>query len=1093
MSVDPFEAVLENVRKYKRKRQLNLLLKGIIITIGLIVMAYMVFNVLEYFLFLSGLIRAFLFFSFAFVALASFIFFIVKPFFYFVRSDKVLTDEEAAKHIGCHFYHINDKLLNTLQLYSQDDSNELTKAAISQKSQEFLITHFDQAVNLQENKRYFKLVSVPLILFVVILFVVPRLFTEGTHRIIHYATYYEPPAPFQFNVDYIPFYIFKGEDVSIPFTISGSILPKQVYIFYDQRQHQLKKNFLTYTFKNVQKDIVFYLQGDKVKSKWYTIKVVEKPELKDITIALVFPNYLNRKNDTIKNSGNIVVPEGTIANWILETDKTDSVYFNFASNRYVYAKKIENRAIYTKQINISEMYTIHCLNKFGKNKDTIQFSINAIKDAYPEIQLDQLKDSVSYKMIAFRGELNDDYGLTQLKLYYRFRKQNESSNYFSFITIPIQKNKQHQSLLYVWTLPNSKDSEEKMLEYFWKVWDNDAPHGYKSTMSSTYVYEKPSLEQLEKNTELASAQTTEQLQESIQENTSLQQDIEKIRQKLKTTAELDWEDKKQIQSLLKKKEKLEEELENLKKQYDLLNKKADTQSNLDEKIRKRIAELQKLLQETTDHETERLYKELEKLLSNNQLDKMRDVLKKTAQKEHELENELERALNFFKQIQFDQQVNKQIDDLKKNAELQKQLSDKAIQNNTQKDSLLVQQQKLSKQFEEIKNKIDNLEKMSNELGIPMDTSRIAQQEQAISEEQARSVDALKKNAKKTAGDAQKKASQAMQNLAAQLDAMNKENQSEQIEENILNLENLLDNLLKLSFQQEKNMKSLRTTMSNQSAFLDIVKEQSFIQEQTWIVKDSLLQLSKRILPIQSFTLREVDNLTNYLAETMDQLKKKRIDQALSQQQFSMMTMNNLALLLSDILDQLQQEMANAQGVGNKSKAQQPSMSSITEWQKKLNEKIHQLKKNMEKGQPISKDLAKLAAEQELIRNALRDLARERSKNGENKIKENLDSIIKEMEKTEKEIVNKEIKKETIFRQNEIVTRLLEAEKAMKEKDTEQTRQSQAALQHNKQVPKEFLDFFKAKEKQRELLKTVPLYLNLFYKEQVNQYFNRLKN
>jgi hypothetical protein len=144
MSVDPFEAVLENVRKYKRKRQLNLLLKGIIITIGLIVMAYMVFNVLEYFLFLSGLIRAFLFFSFAFVALASFIFFIVKPFFYFVRSDKVLTDEEAAKHIGRHFDHINDKLLNTLQLYSQDDSNELTKAAISQKSEEFLITHFEK-------------------------------------------------------------------------------------------------------------------------------------------------------------------------------------------------------------------------------------------------------------------------------------------------------------------------------------------------------------------------------------------------------------------------------------------------------------------------------------------------------------------------------------------------------------------------------------------------------------------------------------------------------------------------------------------------------------------------------------------------------------------------------------------------------------------------------------------------------------------------------------------------------------------------------------------------------------------------------------
>jgi hypothetical protein len=96
-----------------------------------------------------------------------------------------------------------------------------------------------------------------------------------------------------------------------------------------------------------------------------------------------------------------------------------------------------------------------------------------------------------------------------------------------------------------------------------------------------------------------------------------------------------------------------------------------------------------------------------------------------------------------------------------------------------------------------------------------------------------------------------------------------------------------------------------------------------------------------------------------------------------------------------------------------------------------------------------------------------------------------------MEQTERDLVNKRITNETMRRQQEILTRLLESEKAEREREQDEQRKSNEAKSEIRSNPEQFLEYKRLKEKEMELLITVPPSLTPYYREKVNNYFNQL--
>ncbi len=105
----------------------------------------------------------------------------------------------------------------------------------------------------------------------------------------------------------------------------------------------------------------------------------------------------------------------------------------------------------------------------------------------------------------------------------------------------------------------------------------------------------------------------------------------------------------------------------------------------------------------------------------------------------------------------------------------------------------------------------------------------------------------------------------------------------------------------------------------------------------------------------------------------------------------------------------------------------------------------------------------------------------------------LSEMKKLMEETEKDLVNKRLTQETIMRQQDILSKLLESEKAVRERELDEKREAEKAKELNNEVPPSFEKYLKAKEKQIDLLKTVPPSLTPYYKQEVNEYFQKLEN
>ncbi|HWA35494.1 MAG TPA: WXG100 family type VII secretion target, partial [Cyclobacteriaceae bacterium] len=262
-----------------------------------------------------------------------------------------------------------------------------------------------------------------------------------------------------------------------------------------------------------------------------------------------------------------------------------------------------------------------------------------------------------------------------------------------------------------------------------------------------------------------------------------------------------------------------------------------------------------------------------------------------------------------------------------------------------------------------------------------------------------------------------------------------------------------------------------------------------IKDDSKVLEDSLLALAKKDPFMGSVVTREIGELNEHLDKSVENIRERKKSNASTDMQLSMTSINNLALMLNDHFDMMMDMMANAMpSMGKSKKKGQPK--SLGEMQQRLNQQIEQIKNSGKSGRQLSEELAKMAAEQERIRRALQDMQEKLKQEGGKPLGGDLPG---KMEQTEMDLVNKALTDQTIRRQKEILTRLLESEKSMREQELDEERKGETAKDYQKEIPKAFEEYLRLKEKEVELLKTVPPKLYPYYKKEVNEYFKRLGN
>ncbi len=261
-------------------------------------------------------------------------------------------------------------------------------------------------------------------------------------------------------------------------------------------------------------------------------------------------------------------------------------------------------------------------------------------------------------------------------------------------------------------------------------------------------------------------------------------------------------------------------------------------------------------------------------------------------------------------------------------------------------------------------------------------------------------------------------------------------------------------------------------------------------------------------------MQELTEIERNFKSGLNLLEDRKKNESSVNQQYVMTSVNNLALILSESLQQMQQDAMSSQPGGgscNKPGGSGAGMSGMKKKQMKLNSQLEKMMEDMQKGQKpgngksggengkkpgekgkdgMSKEFAETARMQQEIRNALEKFNKENNKDGSGDLGD-LEKLMEEMDKTEEQLVNKNITREMIKRQQEILTKLLEAEEAEKKRGFEEKRQGETAQERTKAIPPEIAEYLKKRESEIELYKTVSPELRTYYRNLVEKYFKSI--
>lgn len=1064
--------LIGKIERFVRKYYLNRLIRGVLVGAALWILFYLAMNTLEYFSWFNSKVRLVLLAVFLLgSAVVLGVYFIV-PLVNLVRYRKKMSLEQAALLIGRFFPDVDDKLLNTLQLSSSADagSQQLLEATIEQRTAQLAPLRFTDAVDLRGNRKYSYLFMALLAVLVLLAVFLPKFAVQPAQRILHYQQHYERPLPFSVTLQQTSIETRQGADVSFSIHVEGSQIPDAFYVKGGLGQQLFDKvsvNDFTHVFKNVAHDFSFQVMGGDYASQPIEVAVRPNPALLSYQCRAAYPAYIHRQNEAFEGKTRLLVPQGTRLEFVFQTRDCDTLQLLRDSLLTSYpAESGEVRIPLTAASALQ--FDLSCRNPWSSQFDPIRFIIDVVPDAYPDIRVESYDEELSTQ-VYFSGLLADDYGFSRLVFHADVKQPVERE---IILPVAFDRSQPRSSFFYHIDLDSLGVMPGQHMEAYFEVWDNDGFHGPKSKRSQLFDYYKPSLSELDSLAEETENDIMDRMASKAEEATQLRDEIDRMLQELISKQELDWTDREKIKELVEKQAEIEEEWNRLQEEQEQLSNFMEQHELANEQLRQKQEQINELFEQVLPEEIQRMMEEIQRLLEDLPRDQIQQMLQQMKANNSELQDLLDRNLSLLEQLKMEKEINELVDELNELGESLESGTD-SLSNGEAKEA-----------FEELMQTLDSLVERNQELTNPFNLQQDEAMEQSIEQD-------LDNGAKQEAGGKMKEmANSLMMNMMM--------GGEEQLAEDAHLVRVLLENTVRSSHQQEDLMQSLNTLRTDDPSLASKIVQQRELEANFAMVKDSLRAMALRQPMIQNFVFDEIGQIDRHTEAALRNMSELHFAMAMSNQQSALSSMNNLALLLAESLDNMESMMSNSScSSGNKNPRpgqQGKSMQQMKEMQEQLGRQLEQLRQQMQQQQQngqampsMSEEFARMAAEQEMIRHSMQQMLDEMKRNGQLG-DDGLNQIIQDMEVLEEDLVNKRVNRQTIERNQQILSRMLESERAQERRDQDEQRRSNEyrGSGFDRQVDELF--YQEQLRKNQEFLRQNPIQYQPYYQLKINEYY-----
>jgi hypothetical protein len=1134
-----YDLLIQKLDAFTRKYYVNQLMRGALIFLSCLIIYLLVISVGEYYFYFPAWLKLSIISILIGAGVTTLIIWIIIPLLKIQRLGKVISHEQAAGIIGKHFPEISDKLLNILQLRHNSnsaESRELIDASINQKAAQISVVPFSQAVDFGRNKRYLPYLLIPVAIAAGIFLLAPSVFRDASERLMKPDQNFSPPAPFAFHVTNTNMKVPLYGDYTVEAEVKGDKLPEQVFVQVGEEQlemHKISKTKYSYTFNRVGQPIDFKLTAANIYSDKYLLSVIEKPMLQAFRVSVEYPAYTGKKNEELQSLSDMSVPAGTVLRWSLKATHTDAVSMKMGSTGADLPLQKNGEEWKTSARFMHDTaYTIFLSNKQMPKSDSFRYQMQVIPDLNPQVQMQEKKDSITGQQILLTGNASDDYGIS--RLYFHYAIYNSGKQLVSEKNIPVKLQAGNVVPFQQYFDFASLDLQPgQEVNYYMEGWDNDAVNGSKSGRSDIHTYRMFDLQEVDSAMDQNSKQINQGLSSSAEQAKKLQNDLKDMQNQLLQSDNMNWEKQQNMKSLADKQEQLKNQVEAIKKRFDE-QKKQSEKKNYSDEVKEKQEAVQKQLDNLLNKELAEQLKKLQEMMRNLNKENAFQNLQQMEQQNKLFNMDMERIQELMKKLEMQMKMEdlaKKMDDL---ANRENQLQKSTDAQSKDNKSLDKDQQDIQKDLKDALQKdMKEIDKINNEQQRPEKTDDAKELGNDADQNMDQSSDQLKKSDKQKASQAQSKAQQSLKQMSAALKKMAAGMDAEQIDIDIKATRQILTNLIRFSFDQEKLMNKVKQTPLSSPLYVANAQEQNRLKANAKMMKDSLFTLSKRVFQIAATVNKETSDLEANINNTINALEGRRLSEAVTRQQYAMTSANNLALLLNELLSNLMESQAEASGEGQGQGKPKPGkgkgsgagqqMQDIITGQESLGKGMEGKGKQQGGKQPGDKQggkqpgksgqngaggggqgegqdgdsgdaqqLAQMAQQQAALRRQIQELSSMLNSKGMNGNAKELRAIQDAMDKNETDLVNRKLNSELMMRQKEIMSRLLEAEKSIREQEEDNKRNANAGKDEQRPMPPELQQYLQSRQSLLDLYKTVPPSLRPYYKKMAEDYLKQVK-
>lgn len=1120
-----YDLLISRLDAFIRKYYANKLIRGILVFLTSFLLFVLTVTVSEYYLYMPVWLRTTIAILFIVSALAALVVWIVIPLTKMARLGKVISHEQAATIIGRHFTDVSDKLLNILQLRKNADSHaskELIEASIDQKAKQLVLVPVVSAIDLSKNKKYLPYLLPVLLAGIFMLVAAPNIFRDASARLLRPTKSFEKPAPFNFILKTENLKATRNSDFLLEATTEGKVLPVDVSVSIGDDLVPMTvagSNDFKYTFRNVTEPIQFRLYAAGFYSQTYTLNVVQKPILKSFSIHLNYPSYTGRKSELVNSLSDMTVPVGTTVQWAFVAEHTDRIAIRMGNGNETLLKKEDDTWSAQYRFMADTTYTLILSNKKTTVTDTFNYYVKVIPDEHPVVQLQEYRDSVTGKQVLLNGNAGDDYGISKVLFHYSVtNSQNQElakKAYSLKITPGSLTPFQHYFDIQELNLqPGQK------ISYYIEAWDNDGVHGSKASRSEIMEYSMFDPKQLDSAINANAEQINSGLSNSSQHSEDLQEEYKEMQSRLLKSNDMDWEQQQSLQNMMKMQQSLQNEMKAVKQRFDEQLQQSE-QKQHSEDLKDKQEELKKQMDNLLNKELQDQMKKLQELMAKLNKEQALQTMQQLQEQNKLFKMDMERMKELMKKMEMQMRLEDMAAKMDELAKKELDLKDQTDKKSASNEELNKKQEEIKKELEDaLKNEMKDLEELNKEMKKEQDMDGDKKLADEAKEEMEKSSDELEKNNNSKASQSQSKAAQNLQQMSKSMSAAAGGMSADQLTKDIRAVRQILSNLMRLSFDQEKLMDEIKDVNLASQNYVAKQQEQSRLHDNSKMIRDSLFEMSKDMFQLKENVNKETTELEKNMRYTVSAIENRKVGEAVTRQQYVMTHTNNLALMLNEVLSNLlaMQNQPGSAGSCEKPGGKKPKpgpgqqLSDVITKQKNLGNAMQQMQDAMKKRKgsepgkegesgsesqngkkPDGKEygdaeqLARMAQQQAAIRRQMQEINSLLNSKGMGDAAKELREIQEEMDKNETQLVNRKLSNDLLLRQKEILTRLLEAEKSVREQQQDDKRSSNTAKEISRPVPPELEKYMKDHKQLTEQYKTAPPVLKPYYQRIVEDY------